>query len=158
MQRKPMKPLISALAVAAGAMAIAVPQASAEDGRVCRPGPSGNVCSSVETSGTYVRGRLGIDPSGTGATICGKVVNLWTRDVSGNWHSWGSNTQELCSTWGHVTMATPYMRQPCDEAHNFEVHVSYTVTQPNGTKATYGYPTFPAGVPVRLGPVAPFCR
>ena len=156
MQRKPTKPLISALAVAAGAMAIAVPQASAQDGRVCSPGPNGNVCSSVDTSGTDVRGRLGIDPSGTGATICGEVVHLWQRFGSGPLRGYGSNTQRTCSTWGHVTMATTYKRLPCDRAATYEVHVSYTVTLPNGTKATYGYPTFPS-VPVRLGPVVPFC-
>ncbi len=154
MQRKPTKPLISALAVAAGAMAIAVPQASAEDGRVCSPGPNGNVCSSVETSGTDVRGRLGIDPSGTGATICGEVVHLWQRYGSRT-AAWGSNTQALFDMGARhhgYAVHAPALRH----AAHYEVHVSYTVTLPNGTKATYGYPTFQS-VPVRLGPVVPFC-
>jgi hypothetical protein len=159
MQRNSMKPLLGAIAVAAGAMAIAAPQASAqaEYGRVCRPGPNGNVCTAVGVSGDEVRGRVGIDAKGTGATICTEVVHVWQRfSPTGPVHPYGSDTDSHCSTIGHVTVATAYQRLPCDRAATYEVRVAYSVTLPNGSVTHYGYPEFPS-VPVRLGPVPPFC-
>jgi hypothetical protein len=142
---------ISVCALAGTAMVVIVPQASAESevNRVCAPsGPNGTVCVALRTQDHSMRGRLGIDPSGTGATICSTALNIWRLDASGAQHLWLADSSHVCSSTGHIDVFTPYVGPACTGTYRYEVHASYTVTLPGGAPKTYSV----FGSPVALAP------